>query len=330
MSITDSITIGHENDCNRVIAHYLNGSSYYVTLYKDGTKCRYHLNNDDIIMKPETIDVKITNYCDLGCSYCHESSTVRGKHGDLDALISVLEPLGSGVELAIGGGNPLDHPALESFLERVVAMGMFPNLTINQGHIQRAYSSFRNGDYEEMRKLAFCVRKCNAVGISITDESNIESIRKFKDDFPEVQVVIHVINGIHSKEVLDDLHEKGLNHVLILGYKNYGFGKKYLIGNEDPITKKMKDLKIYLPVYMRKMIISFDNLAIEQLDPMRFFSKDFNKERYMGDDFTFSMYIDAVLQEFAPTSRSGKDTRKKWKDCDNILQYFQENRGSKI
>ena len=39
----------------------------------------------------------------------------------------------------------------------------------------------------------------------------------------------------------------------------------------------------------------------------------------MGDDFCFTMYIDAVKQEYAPTSRS-KD-RISFNDC-SLLEYF--------
>ena len=39
----------------------------------------------------------------------------------------------------------------------------------------------------------------------------------------------------------------------------------------------------------------------------------------MGDDFCFTMYIDAVKQQYAPTSRSAE--RVSFEDC-TLLEYF--------
>ena len=87
-----------------LLSTYRNGS-YGVSIYKDGTKKRYKLDSNDIVLFPETIDVKITNYCDMGCKFCHEQSTIEGIHGNLEALKNQLKYLsGIPIELAIGGG----------------------------------------------------------------------------------------------------------------------------------------------------------------------------------------------------------------------------------
>jgi hypothetical protein len=314
------------NDIDKTILHsYLNGTSYMVVLYDDGTKVRYHINEDDVISQPETIDVKITNYCDLGCEYCHEISTTKGKHGDLDALSRVLEPLKAGTELAIGGGNPLDHPSLAAFLGRSVAQGLICNLTINQGHIIRAYKKFRAGDYDEMYILNKATKLCKAVGVSITDPDQLDYVVRYRNDFPNAQIVIHVIAGIDDSSILRKLHEHGLNHVLILGYKQFGLGKNYGVIHSEEVRNKILDMKVYMPLYFDKLMLSFDNLGIEQLNPQRFFMKNFNDIHYMGDDFTFSMYVDAVKMEYAPTSRAEYQDRVRWDQMD-ILEFFQGRR----
>ena len=53
-------------------------------------------------------------------------------------------------------------------------------------------------------------------------------------------------------------------------------------------------------------IISFDNLAIKQLDVKRLMSDKEWDEFYMGDDGQFTMYIDLVKEEFAKSSTSPK------------------------
>ena len=55
-------------------------------------------------------------------------------------------------------------------------------------------------------------------------------------------------------------------------------------------------------------VVSFDNLAIKQLNPQRIMSKETWDEMYMGDDgldgemTSASMYVDMVKREFARNS----------------------------
>ena len=87
------------------IAKYQNGNTT-VTILSDGTKIREYEDVPSINF-PESIDVKISDYCDLGCKYCHESSTTKGVHGDLNKLLDVISKLPSGVELACLDGKTL-------------------------------------------------------------------------------------------------------------------------------------------------------------------------------------------------------------------------------
>jgi hypothetical protein len=80
---------------------------------------------------------------------------------------------------------------------------------------------------------------------------------------------------------------------------------------------------MYLPKYFGKSIISFDNLAIEQLNVRRLFTNKGWDKFYMGDDFTFTMYIDAVKQHYAPTSRNSY--RKSFSEY-SLLEYFKNYR----
>ena len=120
----------------RSLYSYTNGN-YQVTLLKDGTKireCKGSVFRPDF---PESMDIKITNWCNMGeiCTHCHEASYKNGKQGNLQDLLNRLVGLPPGVELAIGGGNPLSHDDLDVFLDRVRKMGLVPNITINELHL---------------------------------------------------------------------------------------------------------------------------------------------------------------------------------------------------
>ena len=57
------------------------------------------------------------------------------------------------------------------------------------------------------------------------------------------------------------------------------------------------------------IVVSFDNLAIEQLEVKRLVKDDEWEEFYMGDDGNFTYYIDMVERKFAQSSTTPFDKR---------------------
>jgi hypothetical protein len=296
---------------NKILHSYTNGNTK-VTIYEDGTKVR-EFENIPEINHPESIDVKITNYCDMGCEFCHESSTKRGKHADLEKLQNILYDLPAGIELAIGGGNPLDHPDLIEFLVWCQMMGFIANMTVNQAHLKKFMPTIETLLEEKL---------IMGLGISINgnDWASVKYLKTLSDN-----IVYHVIAGVHKINILSRLEELGNCKVLILGYKTFGRGLFYFYENTG-VLNIMRKWKEYIRQYLGSSIISFDNLALEQLDIKSLMSPKFWETFYMGDDFTFTMYIDAVNEEYAPTSRSA-DNRVKFNDM-SLFSYFQEFKGS--
>jgi len=291
-----------------ILCQYKNGETF-VTILKDGTKIREYEKDNPYIEFPESIDVKITNYCDMNCPYCHEQSTIKGKHADLNKLFEILNPLPGGIELAIGGGNPLSHPCLVPFLEKCKTKGFICNITVNQGHL-KVY----------MDLLTYLIKEdlIKGIGISINN-NNFKYVRQIKS--LSENVVYHLIAGVNKISVINELLKLGdYCKILVLGYKIFGFGKKYF---SNEVINNLLEWKKYLREYVGKVHLSFDNLAIEQLDIKSWFTKEFWETHYMGDDFTYTMYIDAVEQEYAPTSRS--INRISFNNI-SLLDYFQKYR----
>lgn len=54
-----------------------------TTILSDGTKVRETKDDEFIPSFAENMDVKICNYCDRGCKFCHEGSSLHGKFGDI-------------------------------------------------------------------------------------------------------------------------------------------------------------------------------------------------------------------------------------------------------
>jgi len=302
-----------------ILHQYTNGN-IEVVLYEDGTKERNY-QDEPCPVHPESIDVKITNYCDAGCSFCHEQSTTKGVHGDLLKLQEVLGVLPAGVEIAVGGGNPLAHPQLISFLEALHDQGLVANITVNQKHLF---------PFREMIVNLITRGLVKGVGISYSASHYLPDIKPILQ--ASSNVVFHLIMGINQVSDVEELNSFCRENdreckVLILGYKEFGFGINYYLKNT-----KIEDNKYswytQLATHFKddNLVVSFDNLAIKQLKLERYFTPESWNEFYMGDDFVFTMYMDGVKQEFAPTSTSVERISF---SQDTLLNYFQSRRKTK-
>lgn len=293
------------------IGTYVNGNTI-VTIYRDGTKVR-RINGDVPMPEfPESIDLKITNRCDLGCPMCAEMSTPDGTHAILNRfLLQTIRPY---TELAIGGGNPLEHPNLVRFLSQMRDQKVICNLTVNVKHFMKHTDLLRNLINAEL---------IHGIGISIPNKVP-------KDfDVPECfsNAIIHTIAGYTPIETFIQLEDRDLN-LLILGFKNKGKGAACMDGNISDFAANTAMLSDYiLSARKRFKAIAFDNLAIQQLMIKSKMPAKEYKKFYMGDDGEFTMYIDLVSDTFAPSSthkprriNSGSisvlfDQVRKWNDA---------------
>ena len=297
----------------KLLGRYKNGN-YKVAIFDDGTKIRYNdldnLNADF----PESIDIKITNMCNMGCSMCHEGSTPDGKHGWLEhPILDTLHPY---TELAIGGGNPLEHPDLESFLIRMKEKNVICNLTVHLDHMIKNFAILANYINREL---------VHGVGISVHRPITREELG-YISAIPNA--VIHVIAGLVTDETLESLAYHDLK-LLILGYKRFGRGKqyyesshndKYISQNIEKLGEKILDMKESFSN------ICFDNLAIKQLKVKDLLSEDEWNRFYMGDDGMFTMYIDLVSNKYAVSSTSERHFIPDNATIDDIFKRVKEDR----
>jgi len=272
-----------------LLNEYQNGN-YTVSLFDNGTKVRATQEDDFIPSFAECMDVKITNYCDMGCKFCHEDSTTEGLHGDIlnSEVISSLHPF---TEIAIGGGNPLSHPDLLPFLKKLKQNNVIANMTVNQKHFMESVDFLRMLSNE---KLIY------GMGVSFVNYSKdfVEKIKLFPN------AVIHVINGVTPLHELRKLYDKNLK-VLILGYKYFRRGVDFYSSYSFKVEDRKSDFYHNIVEILKHFnTVSFDNLAIEQLDVQRCMSKEKWGEFYMGDDGQYTFYIDLVTKTYSKSSFS--------------------------
>ena len=291
-----------------ILTTYTNGN-YHVTLLNDGTKIRYNRLDNLTPAFAESIDCNITERCDGGCGYCYLGCNEDGKHADLNQ--SFFDTLHRGQELALNG-NDLSHPQLKEFLIRMKNQGVICNLTVNQIHLIRCIDKIRELVNE---KLIY------GLGVSLVNSAD-SRLYYYLKEFPNA--VLHTIDGLLSSENIYNLSDKNIK-LLILGYKVLGRGDDYYNKHHDEIENNIEWLKNNI-MYLKNAfnVISFDNLAIEHLDLKNQVAEDIWKYSYMGDEGSYTFYIDAVNKKFALSSLSPIQYDLK-DSVDEMFNYIRGN-----
>ena len=273
---------------SKILGKYHNGN-YDVIIMDDGTKIRETEEEDFIPAFAENCDVTITNRCDGGCPWCYMGCTPNGKHADLlsQPWINTLHPY---TELAING-NDLTHPQLIEFLRLLKDKKIIANLTVHQKHFMKNLKLLHKLTDE---KLIY--------GLGISLEWPRPDFIEAAQSFPNA--VIHTINGVLTAPEIAGLIYRKLK-ILILGYKELNRGGDFLAENKQAISSNQFVLKKLLPTLIQNKkfeAISFDNLALEQLEVKKLLTKEQWEQFYMGDDGNYTYYIDMVNGTFAKNS----------------------------
>jgi len=215
-----------------------------------------------------------------------------------------------------GGGAAQSHPELIPFLNALKNQGLIANMTINQKHFRK--------DKDIITKIV-SEKLIRGIGVSYSDPkylTDIEPVINLTND-----MVFHVIMGINSVEVIDELQsfcDKNNKpcKVLVLGYKTYGLGKPYYELNKESIEENKLQWYRRLALKFKEpnLTLSFDNLAIKQLNLKRFFTDKAWNKFWMGKEGSHTSYLDAVKQEYAICSID--PNRVSWNDTD-LFSFFQ-------
>lgn len=283
----------------------------FITLFSRsaGTKVRFSFDIDsqDVAAytkasAPELVDVKITNWCKKGCAYCYQSSTTDGVHASMPRIHEIAKMLAEMevFEVAIGGGEPTAHPDFPTILKTFHDAGIVPNFT--------TYSD-QWLDNEEIVEAV--TQYAGAVGVSCLSAKDLDLVERIQNLFRGNRwgghkvMAQHVVGSVPmnvTAEFLDTAKEKFLS-VLLLGYKNVGFGKSYT--RHDDQT-----LETYLKLAMTKdgwLSLSVDTALVDQ-HPGLPAALGAPTALVSSPEGKFSCYIDAVDGLMAASSYVEKNT----------------------
>lgn len=282
-----------------ILGTYTNGN-YRVKIYNDGTKIRMTDADHFSPSFAESMDMKVTDCCDGKCSFCYANAYPGGKGVDMvdQDVLNFLNSIHPYTEVAINL-NDMSWTYLPTLLKHLSSNRVIVNGTINIRHMTpKNRVTLNYWQHNNMLK---------GLGISILSRQDLEAVPDILSSFDNT--VFHVVCGLINKAFIDTLVDDVRFHnsdmkLLLLGYKALdGKGYHYFEENKYDILSNTEYLRNKLPLLMDKIgVISFDNLAIEQLGIRDLINDTEWNRHYMGDEGEFTFYVDMVNKQFAPSS----------------------------
>lgn len=286
-----------------------NNGNAVITLYNDGTR-QIEFDDELQLDEPLNIDIRVSTECKFGrnpltgravCPFCHESAITNGEECDYDELQDKLSDLSPGIELAIGANSMTT--GLFCFLDWAKEHGFICNITVNQGRI-----------YEFQDDIRYLIDRQLIHGLGISYRRLGWDIPQDILDYPNT--VFHVILGIDTIAEVRDLRRRGVKKILCLGEKDFGYNK----GNVHLGSLEHRNWYWWIKKLIDEFeVVSFDNLALEQLKLKRLFL-DSDWDEFNNGEHSF--YINAVEGYYSPSSRSNE--KISWNDV-KIQDFFKKN-----
>lgn len=117
---------------------------------------------------------------------------------------------------------------------------------------------------------------------------------------------------------------------MILGYKEFRKGKDLYKKEQENIDNNKKWMYNNIADFIGNFrVLSFDELALKQLDVKRIMSKEKWDLYYQGGDGQSTMFIDMIEEVFAKSSISNKRYNLNSVRClDDALRIIQDERNS--
>ncbi|MGY5865267.1 MAG: radical SAM protein [Candidatus Thorarchaeota archaeon] len=225
----------------------------YIFRKSDGFAMRWGKTKDDDPFwgpSPELADISISNRCSNGCSFCYRDSEPEGPLMSVDDFRLVMQQLPATFQLALGGGEPTEHPDFIEFLKISREYGKVPNYTTNGTRLTQEI-------IEATKKY------CGAVAVSWSDIA-LEAVDKFVKG--GVKTNIHFIlspstiqQGIELMKKPELFGEDGINAVVFLLHKAIGRGQT----EDTPTAEQTKPLVV--EAFSTEVSVAFDVCAIPHI-----------------------------------------------------------------
>ena len=176
---------------------------------------------------PELIDLSITNFCKRECTFCYRKANAANYHHlsleDVCAVVEQASDCGT-LQMALGGGNPNQHPDFVKILRLIREHGIVPSYTTNGDGLTE----------DILRATADC---CGAMAVSVYPPFKEEYYLRLIEEIQSygIKVNIHAIIRADYLELWTrwllepPTFLKASNAVVFLNYNPLGKNEERLI-----------------------------------------------------------------------------------------------------
>ena len=231
---------------------------YYIFDHETGIAARWGKDNKEPFWReegPELLDISITDYCERECEFCYRKANRHGSFMELPLYGEILQQAEKvGVQqIALGGGNPNQHPNFVEFLKMAREHHIVPSYTTNgQGMTEEIYQATKMYGgavavswyfpYSDAMKV---IEKCGKYNIPV----NIHFVL-YKESIPEAVALLQ------SEKILWN----HVNAIVFLNYKPIGFRIYEGLEDDEELNLFLKNAMVF-----EKCKVGFDSCMISWL-----------------------------------------------------------------
>lgn len=210
------------------------GDYHFIADPKTGMTARWGKTLDDnpkFSPVPELADISISNYCTKGCDFCYKNSSSMGNIMSLDSYCKVLDALehpiyGNVFQVALGGGEPLEHPQFREIISETIYRNIIPNFTTNGIHLNKDLALYCKEKVGAVAISTDNMTNLNKRAINILLKAGIKTNIHYVLKNNNLYEAINIILGKYDKEL------EGVNAIIFLTFKPAGRGNNIYIIKE--------------------------------------------------------------------------------------------------
>jgi radical SAM protein with 4Fe4S-binding SPASM domain len=172
---------------------------------------------------PELADISISNHCSKNCDFCYRDSKPDNSFMSLADYESVLDSLtsprwGSVFQVALGGGEPLEHPEFIAIIQRTWERGIVANFTTNGRGITQELADKIAGKVGAVALSASSIDDLQPERVKILVDAGIKTNIHYILDSNSIEQATEILEGRYNYMLAD------INAVIFLTFKPRGRG----------------------------------------------------------------------------------------------------------
>lgn len=170
---------------------------------------------------PELADISISNYCTKGCDFCYRDSDSNGAFLSLEDYCTILDQLthpefGAIFQVALGGGEPLEHPDFFKIIDATAERGIVANFTTNGIHMTEEIAQKLKGKIGAIALSASSVEGIDRSCLDTMIKAGIRTNIHFLLSNESIKTAIEILKGTYNDLLV------GINGLIFLTYKPRG------------------------------------------------------------------------------------------------------------